>query len=460
MINQDSSTNRVVTSEQRNKELTLPELINISSSPTKEPHVASSDSLYKYWQNRILYSIIFGYATYYLVRMNFSLAAPSLYATYGYTKTDLGIVFTIWSIIYGIGKFINGYLSDRANARLFMSIGLLGSALTSLFMSFGDGILFFCLVWGTNAWFQSMGWPPVSKLLTHWYPPTQLGTKWGIANLSHHIGGALIPVLTVYLIDNFGWKSALYVPAIISFIMVFFLYERLRDTPKSLGLPSIEVKAGLVSDQNQMQEKVSPLELLKLVFFNKMIWCICLGNMFLYVVRMGVVNWAPSFLSEYKGATLTSSGWQLGLYEIGGMIGGITAGWLSDKLFEGRRGPISCMNTLALIGCLLYFWYVPAGHDILNAVTMFAVAYFIYGTQVLVGVAAADFASKSAVGMAVGLTGTFAYVGSAISGWGIGWIADNYGWNGAFMFFIASAILSSLCFALTWSNRAKVLENP
>ncbi|MBW8309010.1 MAG: MFS transporter, partial [Candidatus Paracaedibacteraceae bacterium] len=77
---------------------------------------------------------------------------------------------------------------------------------------------------------------------------------------------------------------------------------------------------------------------------------------------------------------------------------------------------------------------------------------------VLVGVAAADFASKKTVGMAVGVTGTFAYIGSALSGIIVGWLADNYGWNAGFIFFIGAAVLSCLCFAMTWSARAAVLE--
>lgn len=418
------------------------------------------NQLYKYWQTRILYSMIFGYASYYLVRMNFSMAVPGMCSELGYTKTDLGIVFSVWATVYGIGKFINGYLSDRSNARVFMTIGLVGSAITSFLMSFGEGILFFAIIWGISAQFQSMGWPPVSKLLTHWYPPTELGTKWGIANLSHQVGGAIIPILTGYLIYRFGWQSAFYVPAMVSLIMALFLYERLRDTPQSLGLPSIEVKSGLCSADAQEDEDISFVEVLKRVFMNKMLWLVCLGNMFLYIVRMGVVNWAPTFLTEYKGVSLMASGWQLSLYEVGGMLGGVAAGWMSDRLFAGRRGPISCVQVLVLAVCLVYFWYVPAGHDIMNCLTMFAVGVCVYGPQVLVGVAAADFASKKAVGMAVGLTGTFGYLGSAISGIGIGWVADHYGWSGGFIFFIVSALLSSLCFALTWKGRAKVLENP
>lgn len=448
-MNQNSST------------ITNDEIVSEVVIPAREQNPSSLEKIYSYWQLRILYSMAFGYAAFYLVRQNFSMAIPAISADLGYSKTQLGFVITIWSIIYGVGKFVNGYFSDRSNARYFMTLGLLGGALTSLVMGWGNGIAFFTVVWAINAWFQSMGWPPVSRLLTHWYSPTELGTKWGITNLSHQIGGAIIAVLAGYLIQNYGWRSAFFVPSVISLIMVILLFNRLRDTPESLGLPSIEKYSGLVNAerQNTLDREMPFKEILATLIYNKQLWFVCLGNMFLYVVRMGVFNWAPTFLNEMKGASLTSSGWQVAAFEIAGMLGGIAAGWLSDHLFAGRRGPVSFLYMVCMVISLFYFWFVPPGFVLLNTLAMTSVGFLVYGPQVLVGVAAADFASKRAVGMAVGLTGTFGYVGSAISGVCIGWIADNYGWDGGFIFFIVSAMLACVCFALTWNGKAKVLEN-
>lgn len=414
---------------------------------------------FRYWQIRILYSMGFGYAAFYLVRQNFSLAIPSISADLGYSKTQLGLVMTIWSIIYGVGKFLNGYYSDRSNARYFMSFGLLGAALTCFVMGWGTSWWFFVIAWSANAWFQSMGWPPVSRLLTHWFGPKELGTMWGITNTSHQIGGAAIAIISGYLIHNYGWRSVFVVPGIFGCLMAALLFNRLRDTPQSLKLPTVENHCGLAELEDESEDdRVTPKQLFQQVFYNKLLWYVCLGNMFLYVVRMGVFNWAPTFLKEFKGASITTSGWQVAAFEISGMIGGILAGVISDRLFQGRRGPVSFMYMVAMVVALGYFWFVPTGMDSLNAVAMIAVGFLVYGPQVLVGVAAADFASKKAVGMAVGLTGTFGYLGSAISGVSIGLIADNYGWDWGFVFFIVSALCACVCFGLTWRSRASVLE--
>ena len=112
----------------------------------------------------------------------------------------------------------------------------------------------------------------------------------------------------------------------------------------------------------------------------------------------------------------------------------------------------------ALVFVLLYFWKMPAGYMVLDTLAMICVGFFVYGAQVLSGVASADFASKKAVGMANGILGTFGYVGGAISGIGVGFIAQVWGWKGGFIFFIANAALGMLFFALTWTQRSKALE--
>ncbi len=435
----------------------------------QEPHVLDKGSSvmspdiawkYRYWRIRVMYAMIFGYATFYLVRLNFAMAIPTMMEELHYTKQQFGWILTLAAIIYGIGKFINGYLSDRSNARFFISIALIGTAVMNFVMGFGQSLLFFAIVWGLNSWFQSMAWPPISRLLTHWYSPKELGTKWGLWNSSHQIGGATIFILAAYLIEHYGWKSAFFVPSIVGIIMSFFLYNRLRDTPQSMGLPAVEYYKGLRPVEEKEEEYISNKDLCKRVFRNKLLWYVCFGNMFLYIVRMGVMTWAPSFLKEMKGSTLLLSGGQAAAFEIAGLLGGIAAGWLSDHVFLGRRGPVSVIYMLSLVCALFCFWKAPADAVWLNTALMFGVGFLVYGPQVLVGVAAADFASKKAVGMATGLTGTMGYLGGAISGIGVGYVAEHYGWEGGFIFFTVSALAGALMFALTWHHRAQSLENP
>ncbi|MHC4631996.1 MAG: MFS transporter, partial [Planctomycetota bacterium] len=82
-------------------------------------------STYRYWRIRTLYSCFFGYAVFYFCRVNLPMAIPLMQEELGYSKTALGTIASALFIMYGIGKFINGIMADRANPRYFMAFGLL-----------------------------------------------------------------------------------------------------------------------------------------------------------------------------------------------------------------------------------------------------------------------------------------------------------------------------------------------
>lgn len=436
----------------------------IKTQPAIEPIADEAESrrVYKHWRIRMMYSTIVGYGAFYLVRKNFSMAMPAFLEEFGATKTDLGIILSLFSIIYGVGKFLNGMLADRANPRYFMAMGLILSAVVNLFVGLSAGVMTLGVFWLFNAWFQAMGWPPCARVLTHWYSPKELGTKWGIWNSSHQFGGAGILILAGWLIPNFGWRSAFYVPAVIAILVAIFLMNRLRDTPQSLGLSPIETyrkEATRVVDQDEDDGPQSVKEILKKhILPNKILWYLCFANFFVYIVRIGLLDWAPTYLVEEKGSTLGSAGFKVAGFEIAGIAGALVAGWFSDTLFRGRRGPVNfiCMALMAFI--LFYFWKLPAGNPWLEGLALSVAGFLVYGPQMLVAVAAVDAASKKAAATATGLTGTFGYLGSAVCGIGTGLLVDNYGWDGGFIFYIGCSVIAMFLFLLTWSAKAKTIE--
>lgn len=444
----------------KNKAASAPQLKKLSLPKMRviDPMKGVSRANYRYWRIRILAGIVMGYALFYLVRANFSIAMPCLQKM-GYTKTQLGDILFFWSSLYGVGKFVNGYFSDRSNARYFMTIGLVGAAIFSLLVAWNVGYWSLLIVLLCNSWFQSMGWPPAARMLTHWFSPTELGTKWALGAASHQIGGAVIMIGGGYLVAHYGWESVFIIPSILCLGGAILLFTLIRDNPSEEGLPAVEHYKGDHFHDDGDTKPLSHQELWRRVLSNRLLWIVCFGNLFVYIVRMGVLHWAPMFLSEYKGVQLQMAGWQAGFYEIAGLFGGVSAGWVSDKLFKGRRGPVATFYMIALFVAIIVFWKTPAGYRFLDTITLFLVGFLVYGPQVLVGVASADFASKKAVGTANGLAGAFASFGSALSGACVGRLTEAYGWNGGFTFFAVAALCGAFCFSLTWHQRAVHLRS-
>lgn len=410
---------------------------------------------YRYWRIRIMYATIIGYAAYYLVRQNFSLAMPGIMEEFGYSKTELGFIVSIAAVVYGAGKFLNGYFSDRSNARYFMTIGLVGSAFMNLFMGgLGAGFTVFAVFWILNSWFQSMGWPPSARMITHWFSPKELGFKWSLWASSHQIGAAAISMLGGWLVLNYGWRSVFYVPALFALLIALFILDRLRDTPKKVGLPPVELYKGDGESEESSEQRITSTEIWSVVLRNKYVWYMGFANMCLYIPRMGIFFWAPTFLKEYKSVTIVVAGMQLAAFEIAGLFGGLIAGILSDKIFQGRRGPVGMIFLIFLSFFLGLVWLLPAGHAILDALLLMMAGFMVYGPQVLAGVAVADFTSKRAIGVATGVIGVLGSIGTAVSGIGIGNIVDNYGWDYGFLLFIGASLVGAVFFALTMKRRA------
>lgn len=411
--------------------------------------ISNKQHSFKYWQWRILISMILGYALFYLTRQNLSIAMPVLEETGHFTKQHIGWVFTTFSVVYGLGKLMNGFITDRGSARFIFTVGLIGSAVISILFSVWSSIVGFIVLAALSAWFQSMGWPPVAKLITRWYPPKELGSKWGLTNISHQVGSVIILAGGPYLMICCGWRSIFIIPGVIVLVGGVFAYKAIRNRPDDVGFPSVlEEKNGAdpmsVSIKEIFFEHILP---------NKYVWYVCFSTFFLYIVRMGFFFWAPMFLKEVKGISLIEAGWVTVGFEIAGAVGGIAAGYISDRWFANRRGLTGAIYMGALILFLLYFWNTSGKNLYLLTTTTFFVGFFVYGSQVITGVLAADVVSKKAVSSAVGLTGTFGYLASSIfSGAVIGYISHHYGWEACFLLFVLSAFLGALFFFLTWKQ--------
>lgn len=418
--------------------------------------------VYAHYRLGILIWATIGYAFFYFVRKNLSVAMPVMEHELGVSKTSLGLFLTLHGVLYGVSKFANGFLGDRADARVFMALGLLTSAAMNGCFGLSTAATALGVFWMLNGWFQGMGFPPCARLMTHWFPPKELATKMSIWNTSHSIGAAGVLVLCGYLV-GYDWRLCFLVPAALAILMACLLLFRLRDTPESVGLPEVEGTAGPaagVADDGSGADDGGGFRsvLARKVFGNPYIWLFALANVFVYTIRYGVLDWGPTLLKEAKGIEVSHGSWMTAAFEAAGLPGILLTGWLTDRVFGGRPSRM-CLVFMLLCGVsLLAFWNAPPRHVALNTALLMTAGFFIYGPQALVGIAAANLATKRAAATAVGLTGIFGYASTVLSGWGLGWLAQHYGWDAVFKGLILVAAVGTLCFAATWRAKAHGYE--
>jgi OPA family glycerol-3-phosphate transporter-like MFS transporter len=434
---------------------------------TKRISEAEIEPTYNKLRWQVFTGIFVGYAGYYLVRKNFSLIIPDLVEK-GYTKTQLGIALSAISIAYGISKFVMALKSDRSNARIFLSLGLFLSALITaamgLFAFATSSIAVMFVFLFINGWFQGMGWPPCGRVMVHWFSVKERGTKMSIWNVAHNVGGGIMAPLAVAGLSIFGvWQGKLYFPAIIAVLIAFVAYLLVRDTPQSCGLPPIEEYSKTQTkdyDASHEKELSTKQILFDYVLANKLIWYIALANAFIYLVRYGVLDWAPTYLKEAKGFSMSETGWAYFLYEWAGIPGTLLCGWLSDKVFKGRRAPASIIYMLLVAVAVIVYWKNPPGNPMVDNFALVAIGFLIYGPVMLIGVHALDLVPKKAAGTSAGLTGLFGYLGGALfANAAMGYVVDHWGWDGGFEVLVASCFLSIILIALTWKKEIQSLES-
>lgn len=450
--------------------------------PFKEPikDEKKVKDMYSHFRWRIFYSSFIAYVVFHICRKNIAVALPSMGEALHLSNTELGLLGSSLYITYGIGKFVNGVIADKANVRTFLPTALILSAicnlcfvLSAMFVTPGHTTFFglpsatillwlLCFFWGANGWFQSCGFPPVAKSLSYWFSNSERGTKWSLWSTSHQIGVFAAVMLSGFAIEHFGWKAAFYIPAIICIITGLWLFDRLRDKPQTMGLPDVEKfreePAAKACEESEDSDNRSYFQIFKEhILFNPVIWMLAIAYVFVYIIRFGTEDWLVKYLVDVKGNTLTLASSKLSSLALVGAFGAILAGIISDKIYKGNRTPINIIFLICLIMSLLAFAANPAGNNVMDFIYAAMIGMFTAGPQMLIGgLCAVESSSKKVASASIGFTGVFGYVGAALSSSGTGFMVDKFGWNGAIGFWlISTAICVVICTILLIYEKQK-----
>jgi len=437
----------------------------LKPAPAAEPLPTHEvDPEYTRLRRQVFAGIFVGYAAFYLVRNNLALAIPDILKEYpAYSKASLGTALTGSSIAYGVSKFLMGSVSDRSNPRYFLPLGLLLSAAIIAACGLVKGIYaslaILILLQTVNGWVQGMGWPPCGKTMVHWFSTNERGVVVSTWNTAHNVGGALVANLAGIGVLLFSdWGATFYFNAAIAALVALVAFALLRDTPQSCGLPPIEEhRNDFPPDYSADHERVFTF---REIFFehvlnNRYLWAIAVANAFVYFVRYGVVNWIPTYLQTAKGFSFQQSSLGWSLYEWAAIPGTLACGWISDKVFKSRRAPATILFMSLTLVAVVVYWLNINGPLWIDYAALIAIGFLIYGPIMIIGLHALDLVPKKAAGTAAGFTGFFGYVfGSAIAGTGVGWIADQWGWNGVFITMVVCCVLTILFSAMTLGHTA------
>ena len=464
--------------------------LDFLAPPKHKPELPAEKvkSTYTAMRWKVFIGIYLGYAAYYLVRKNLSFAGADMIAQ-GYLDTSgVGDAMAGLPIAYAVSKFLMGSLSDRSDARKFMTVGLIISAIVMIIAgvipypkngAITTAILFVltCL----TGWFSGMGWPPCGRVMSHWFSTNERSFKMSVWNTAHNIGssglawlatiggGSLLVALGFSAEE--GWREAFIIPSIAALAVAGLCWWFIRDTPESCGLPPIDKYRNDFSGAKAKkgEEDKIPFKTLFVdyVLKNKMLWLIGFANILVYLVRNGISDWLPIYLQEAHGIAKSVSKDLYAYHMIAAIPGTLIAGWLSSKFFQGRCAPVNvlCMVVTA-IGAFIY-WQAGAiatqfGMEYIDVVKIALVVtgFAVYGPVAMISIQAIAIVPKNAAGTAAGFMGLLGYlIGDAfLSKIAFGRVVESGGWNLTFLGFFAASVIASVICLMAMGKEKKMFE--
>ena len=412
-----------------------------------------------YWRKRVFVSLWITYASFYLCRVNMSIAIPGITEEYGLTKTAIGAVITALFFAYAVGQFLNGQLGDKFGARRLITFGAIISGLLNLLFPFLPPVVsLMALVWGLNGYFQSMGWSPATKTIANWFPIKMRGKITGIFGSCYQFGNAASWALAGFLVGMFGWRAAFWIPGFVFILVAIHWYLRGRDAPEELGLPTVEdCDAGNMSGQERRRdEHLGFRYTIKTVLSHPQIWMVGFSLFGLNIIRYGFMDWAPTYMFEVEKATISVAAYKALAIPLAGSLGALFAGWASDRFFQSRRAPVMVFMLIGLMGLTILYPQLKDYHWIWSLVCLIAIGFTTYGPHVMICAAIPmDYASRKAAASAAGFIDGFGYLGASLTGVISGFLIDRFGWNAAFYFWVVGVFVAVVLMSIQWNYRPK-----
>jgi len=361
--------------------------------------------------------------------------------------------------MYGFSKFASGVLGARTPPTLLLAGGLLATAAANAAFGASTAFPLLALFWGLNGLLQGLGAPACARTLTAWYPESMRGTFWGFWTASNNVGGFAAPILAGTAARAFGWRAGMWAPAAVAAGVSIFVALFMKESPEAAGYPPVSepvpklapgsAAAAAAAGAAATAPKTPPVpkktmmeSLTQDCLRSPTVWLLALAYFFVYVVRQGVTSWFVFYLGArgVPNPAVAVSG-----LELGGLVGSLSAGALSDALLRkaaaagGRAGSLG-IRVRVVIGyasltaaALAAVWALPTtAHPALVWVAVAGVGLTLYGPQMLIGLCGAEAVPKPAVSAAQGFLGWVSYLGAANAGVPLAAIVQARGWDAFF----------------------------
>lgn len=351
------------------------------------------------------------------------------------SKTDnkaFGIIFAAGTLVYGISFVINGPLTDKLGGRITTLLAAGGAAVANLLMAGlvyanvakgftppGGLVLWLAIFYALDMYFQSFGAVSIVKVNAAWFHVRERGVQGGVFGILISLGiyfGYDWSRAIAKGLPTEPWMVAL-IPGLVLIGATILSFFTVRDTPSDTGHPDFDVGDASSGDASTP----SVVQVFVRMLTNPVILVIVAIEFCTGFLRNGVMSWYPKFAESVSMSDdFVAKNWGL-LLCCFGIVGGMMAGVISDKVFQSRRGPVASVLYLGItIGA--FAMYATLATSAVGWVLVFMALNYVGVHGMLSGTASADFGGKKNTGVAVGIIDGFVYLGTGLQSLLVGFL--------------------------------------
>jgi OPA family glycerol-3-phosphate transporter-like MFS transporter len=409
------------------------------------------------WHAATAVLLALGYSGYYFCRSDLSVVLPDLIrdlARNGMSANDaqirLGLIASVGTIAYALGKFISGPLADTGGGRRNFLGGMAGSILFTIVFALGGGFPLFTLAWIGNRLFQSQGWAGLVRVSSRWFSYSTYGSVMAVVSLSFLFGDATCRwMMSQLMARGVGWRGVFFFAAGALAVLMVTNLLLLRETPQERGLPEPEVnprnvyageETGSESGHARLASILLPL------FESPAFWLVCVLAFGATLLRETFNLWTPTYFVQFAGLAPSVAASRSALFPLCGGVSVLLGGFLSDKLGHNGRNLLMTGGMAACTVCLVLMGRVPSSVGVWPPTILVAlVGFTLLGPySYLAGAMSLDFGGKRGSATAAGIIDGFGYLAGWLSGDTVARISVAYGWTDAFLALAGVSLLTAI----------------
>ena len=323
-------------------------------------------------------------------------------------------------VAYTIGQFLSGSLGARLGPRVVLLAGMVVSILCNVAFGLSNSLGTFVGLMVLNGFAQSTGWSGTVGTMANWFRRSERGRVMGVWATCYQVGGIAANTMAAWVLGAYGFRYSFFAGAAVLTVVlgINVLWQRNRPEDVGLTLPAEAVDAGASAETGPIWTRSVVTSVL------------LVGGFYFFVkfIRYAIWSWVPFFLSKNYGLAGDDAGYISTIFDIGGLVGVLVAGWVSDRFFAGRRATISFLLLLVMfLSCLLMFYggQVALG---LFGLSIGLVGFSLYGPDALMsGAAAQDMGGVRGAVLAAGIINGMGSVGAVLQDLVIGRMYDGGG---------------------------------